>query len=104
MSGWAIKVRCKWKSDLRTYTSRRSDRAGSLFTVNFVDAEGTDITAAVFDEVAIQKHPLFEQGGVYYVGNGARHLFLLRTESQWVRYLLTAFCFLGSARCGQVCT
>ena len=68
VSSWAIKVRCKWKSELRGYTSRRSDREGKIFTASFVDAEGTDITAAVFDDVATQLHPLLEEGCVFFIG------------------------------------
>jgi hypothetical protein len=68
VSSWAIKVRCKWKSELRPYTSRRSDREGMIFSASFVDAEGTDISAALFDDVATRYHPVLEAGCVYYIG------------------------------------
>jgi len=64
-------VRCKWKSKLRGYTSHRGGHEGMVFTAGFIDAEGTEITAVLFDEAATRHHVTLEVGRVYFIAQGS---------------------------------
>jgi len=66
---WTIKARVTAKSDKKTW-NKPGGSSGYLFTVDLLDAEGGEIRATCFNQVADMLDPILEVGKVYYISKG----------------------------------
>lgn len=66
MKDFKIKVRVTKKYSVRTWKNARTE--GRLFTVNLLDAEGTEIQATSFNDAVDRLYPVFEEGKVFIIG------------------------------------
>lgn len=65
---WTIKARVTGKGDLRRYHNAKGE--GKVFHFDLLDAEGGEIRATCFNNVADQFHDRIEIGKVYMVSKG----------------------------------
>lgn len=64
-NAWQILVRCTNKDAVRHYSNERGD--GHFFCVDLLDAEGTEIKALAFNEIADKLFDAFQKNGVYLI-------------------------------------
>lgn len=67
-NSWTIRARIANKQPLRTF--EKSGTSKSVFSVELVDEQGTQIEATLWDEVADKYYPELEEGKVYYFSKG----------------------------------
>ena len=65
---WRIKGRVTNKGDMRTWQNAKG--SGSLFSFDLLDAEGGEICATCFKDMATKLFGVIEVGQVYVVSNG----------------------------------
>lgn len=65
---WTIKVTVQRKSEVKTWRSVVAQ--GELFTVDLVDADGTQILGSFLDQQVTKFFPVVEEGRTYLVRNG----------------------------------
>lgn len=66
MKDFKIKVRVTKKNTVRHWKNARTE--GKLFSVNLLDAEGTEIQATAFNDAVDRLYPIFEEGKVFIIG------------------------------------
>jgi len=65
MKDFKIKVRVTKKNSVRHWKNARTE--GKLFSVNLLDAEGTEIQGTAFNETVDRLYPIFEEGKVFII-------------------------------------
>jgi len=65
MREFTIKARVTFKSGVRTWKNANSE--GKLFSVNLIDAEGTEIQGTAFNDAVDTLYPIFEKGKVFII-------------------------------------
>ncbi|KAJ9538522.1 hypothetical protein OSB04_031255 [Centaurea solstitialis] len=65
---WKIKVVLTSKGNMQTYQNAKGQ--GCFFKVELTDADGTQMQATMFNEVARKLFDKFEIGKVYYISKG----------------------------------
>jgi replication factor A1 len=65
---WTIKARVTAKSDIRTWSNARGD--GKLCSVDFLDAQGGQIRATMFNDACDKFFPLFQENKVFVISRG----------------------------------
>merc|ERR1719183_2819203 len=65
-SNWTAKLRCTRKEQVRTFTSRKGGE-GKVTSVNFMDSEGDEIRASMFNEAVDKFYGVLKKGGVYEI-------------------------------------
>uniref|UniRef100_A0A7S2JN56 Replication protein A subunit n=1 Tax=Cyanoptyche gloeocystis TaxID=77922 RepID=A0A7S2JN56_9EUKA len=65
---WTIKARVTNKGDIKTYSNARG--SGKILNVVFLDEEGGEIRATMFNDTVDKLNPVFELNGVYLVSKG----------------------------------
>jgi replication factor A1 len=65
---WVILARVTRKSDKRTWQNARG--SGTLFNIELMDKEGTEIRATFFKEACEKFYPVLEEGKVYTFSSG----------------------------------
>jgi len=68
-SDWRIKVRVTKKYDIKKWNNARG--TGELFTVDLVDADGTQIQGTFFNQQVQKFYPGIKENKVYVVSSGA---------------------------------
>ncbi len=68
---WTIKVRLTSKGKTKTFTKRTDGSPGALMPLEFVDEDGTQITATLFDRGINRYDPILKVGKCYFVSKGA---------------------------------
>jgi replication factor A1 len=68
MNKWAFKARITSKSDVRSWNNARG--SGTLFSIDMLDAQGTEIKGTFFKEASDKFYPILEQGGAYIFSGG----------------------------------
>ena len=67
-SRWTIQARITSKSDIRTWSNAKGE--GSLFTIELLDQEGTDIRCTFFKEAVDKFYSVLQEGQVYTFSGG----------------------------------
>ncbi|KAK9812826.1 hypothetical protein WJX72_004357 [[Myrmecia] bisecta] len=68
-SNWTIKARLVSKAPKRTF-NRNTGGVGSVFSVELVDDQGTQIEASLWQELADKYYDTLQEGKVYYFSKG----------------------------------
>jgi replication factor A1 len=68
-SDWRIKVRVTKKYDVKKWNNARG--TGELFTIDLVDAEGTQIQGTFFNQQVQKFFPMIKENKVYAVSGGS---------------------------------
>jgi len=69
MPSWAIRVCVESKSDMREFQGKKGP--GKLFSMDLIDAEGTEIRATAFNEEVDKFYDLLQKGHSYIIHRGA---------------------------------
>jgi len=65
MKEFTVKARVTSKSSVRHWRNARGE--GKLFSVNLIDAEGTEIQGTAFNDAVDTLYPIFEEGKVFII-------------------------------------
>lgn len=65
---WTIKARVTKKSDIRSWNNAKG--SGTLFSIDLLDNEGTEIRATFFKETCEKFYPIIAEQGVYTFSGG----------------------------------
>ena len=66
---WTIKARVTQRSDIRRYNNAKGE--GKFFTVDLLDAQGGEIRAISFNEVADKFDPILQMGAVVTISKAS---------------------------------
>lgn len=70
-TGWVIEVMLSNKGKIHTFSNKRDDSEGCLLPLEFIDEEGTQISATLFGAGGIEKYDkLLEVGKCYRISRG----------------------------------
>ena len=61
---WTIKARVTSKADIRRWSNAKGE--GTLFSIDLLDSQNTEIRATFFKDACDKFYPLIEQGKVCY--------------------------------------
>lgn len=68
MNKWAFKARITNKSEIRSWSNAKG--SGTLFSIDLLDAQGTEIKGTFFKDQCDKFYPVLEQGKVYVFSGG----------------------------------
>ena len=66
---WTIKARVTQRSDIRRYNNAKGE--GKFFTVDLLDAQGGEIRAISFNDVADKFDPILQMGAVVTISKAS---------------------------------